>query len=116
MYEQFNITIWPENFFSCAGRIFPFQQPETLEIALQGPTWRDFLITNHGDLLPFSLCSVITRLDSLMIHIVEYSQEVMYLVPPLSAILSIIPGHLSEEGMHERSLQAAEALATRMEY
>lgn len=73
---------------------------------------RDFHRNHRGstnlwhDLAPYH-----TRLDSLLIHFVEYSQEVLYPVPPRSVIMTVVNGHLDDEDFRTRSLQAAESLS-----
>lgn len=74
--------------------------------------WEKSLRTNNRgttnlwhDLEPYH-----TRLDSLMIHFVGYSQEKVYLVPPRSIIMTMVNGHLDDEDFRARSVQAAEAL------
>jgi hypothetical protein len=76
--------------------------------------WEESLRTNNNgttnlwqDLKPYH-----TRLDSLMIHLVAYSQETVYLVPPRSIIMTIVDGDLDEENFRTRTLQAAETLAS----
>lgn len=53
-----------------------------------------------------------TRLDSLIIHCVAYSQERDYPVPPRSIIMTIVNGYLADEDFRSRARLAAEALAT----
>jgi hypothetical protein len=53
-----------------------------------------------------------TRLDSLMIHFIGYSQEKVYSVPPRSIIMTIVDGQLDDEDFRTRTLEAAEALAS----
>lgn len=53
-----------------------------------------------------------TRLDSLMIHFVGYSQESVYLVPPRSIIMTVVHGHLDDEDFRTRTLRAAETLTS----
>lgn len=52
-----------------------------------------------------------TRLDSLMIHFAEYSQEQDYPVAPRSIVMTFVKGHRNHEGFRSRVLLAAEALA-----
>ena len=74
---------------------------------------KEFRTTNSAttnlweDLKPYH-----TRLDSLMIHFVAYSQEKDYLVLPRSIIMTIVDGHLDDEGFRSRVSLAAEAIAT----
>jgi hypothetical protein len=44
---------------------------------------------------------------------VEYPQEVYYLVPPVSVIMTVVNGHLDGETFRTYTLRAAEELATR---
>jgi len=83
-------------------------------IAKQRFTWEQDVQTHHGGqtnvwqaLEPYH-----TRLDSLMIHLVAYAQETVYLVPPRSIIMTIVDGDLDEEDFRTRTLQAAETLAS----
>jgi hypothetical protein len=76
--------------------------------------WEKSLRTNNRgttnlwqDLEPYH-----TRLDSLLIHFVAYSEEKEYLVPPRSVIMTIVNGHRDDEDFCARSVQAAEALVT----
>jgi hypothetical protein len=83
-------------------------------IAKQRFAWeKDFQTNNSGKTnLWQALEPYHTRLDSLMIHFVEYSQEKVYLAPPRSIIMTIVNGHLDEEDFRIRTLQAAEILAS----
>jgi hypothetical protein len=74
---------------------------------------KDFQTNNHSTTnLWQTLEPYHTRLDSLMIHFVEYSQETVYLAPPRSIIMTVVNGRLDDEDFATRTLQAAEALAT----
>jgi hypothetical protein len=53
-----------------------------------------------------------TRLEGLALHLVEYAQEVEYLVPPASVILTLVGGRLDGASFRQRVLRAAEHLAT----
>lgn len=53
-----------------------------------------------------------SRLDSLMIHYVAYSQELDYVVPPRSIVMTIVNGPLETESFLSRVTLAAKALAT----
>jgi len=53
-----------------------------------------------------------TRLDSLYIHFVAYSQPVDYLVPPVSIIFAVANGQLDGPTFRKRVLRAAEGLTS----
>ena len=53
-----------------------------------------------------------TRLEGLALRLVEYAQEVEYLVPPASVILTLVGGRLDGAAFRKRVLRAAEQLAT----
>lgn len=83
-------------------------------IAKQRFAWeKDFQANHNGQTnLWQTLEPYHTRLDSLMIHFVAYSQETVYPVPPRSIIMTIVDGYLDEENFGTRTLQAAETLAS----
>ncbi|MBO0794512.1 MAG: hypothetical protein J2P36_26660 [Ktedonobacteraceae bacterium] len=83
-------------------------------IAKQRLAWEQDVQTHHNGQTNLwqALSPYHTRLDSLMIHLVAYSQETVYLVPPRSIIMTIVDGDLKEEDFRTRTLQAAETLAT----
>lgn len=51
-------------------------------------------------------------LESLIIHFVEYPQQIEYPIAPLSVIITIVDGQLDYEALRDRALRAAEELAT----
>ena len=53
-----------------------------------------------------------TRLDSIVIHLVTYSQELAFSVPPRSIVLTIVNGCRDPRDFNFRVLVAAEVLAT----
>ena len=52
-----------------------------------------------------------SHLPSLMIYLVDYSQPVEYLIPPISSILTLNSHHLDSEDFRQRVLRTAERLA-----
>ncbi len=52
-------------------------------------------------------------LDGLIIYYIEYSQQIDYLVPPLSVVMTLVDGKLDYKDIIPRAVQAAETLATR---
>lgn len=54
-----------------------------------------------------------TQLDGLMIHLVAYPQQIDYLFPPFSVLLTMVPGQFDAEQIRRRALRAAEALSRR---
>jgi hypothetical protein len=83
-------------------------------LAEQRFTWEKDFLTGHSGTMNLwqALEPYHTRLDSLMIHFVEYAQESVYLVPPRSIIMTVVHGHLDDENFRTRTLQAAETLAS----
>ena len=53
-----------------------------------------------------------TRVEVLALHLVAYGQEVEYLVPPASVILTLVDGRLDGPAFRQRVLRAVEQLAT----
>ena len=51
------------------------------------------------------------RLETLIIYLVEYAHEVYYLVPPVSAIMTVVNGRLDGEIYRANVLRVAEELA-----
>lgn len=54
-----------------------------------------------------------TRLDGLILHYLEYPQQIDYLVPPHSVVMTLVGGKLDYKEIIPRAVQAAETLATR---
>lgn len=82
--------------------------------AKQQFAWEKDFQTNHSGKTNLwqALEPYHTRLDSLMIHLVEYSQETVYLISPRSIIMTIVKGYLDEEDFRTRTLQEAETLTS----
>lgn len=53
------------------------------------------------------------HLDGLIISYLEYPQQIDYLVPPLSVVLTLVDGKLDYQKIIPRAVQAAETLARR---
>jgi hypothetical protein len=68
--------------------------------------WRTVMQPLWNDLQIYT-----TRLPALAIYLVEYPQQIDYLIPPLSIIMTIVAGNLDGEMFHSRVVQAAENLA-----
>lgn len=73
--------------------------------------------TPEGEVQIFDLWRALepyqARLDGLIIYYMGYPQQIDYLVPPLSVVMTLVDGKLDYKDIIPRAMQAAETLATR---